>query len=349
MLFPSHCPIYLPHIYLTSYSISLSLFLPDTYNSIQPLSSCFHNIKKTSKLKPLGCPTLLNGKMRKNGSSASLPSQLNTSTIGEVEGRSANTDGKRSIPTKRMFTRNTPSKKISTIPLSESDTELQSAGVSDGVDGGGGGRQYSDRRHKQPRFKRGLRSHMWHTHKNEDSDTDDDLIGSVPVTAVTPGNISSYHLARLILTLLQSIGCLDHAPTHSSYQALSATILQHLLSLYQQFRVPSSSPHSSSEELSGISKAEQWVDTQPLADPPDQGSPHGSNQTDGQVHSLESHPSACESSCSESVAPWVGLKKLVLLKQVMRAILSLSAVVATQQNGVRILGSQNIIEALLDL
>ncbi|XP_035828113.1 lysosomal-trafficking regulator isoform X2 [Aplysia californica] len=323
--------------------------IDETYNSTLPLSSCFQLVNKSSKLKPLGCPSLQSRKLRRVESNTSQMCSRKKEKKREGKARHGS-------QSKRKLTRSTPSKRILSIPKSDSDEEPTSTNLSDGG-GSVGPNRHEERRAKQPRFKRGLRTHMWSAQaRDEDSDTDDEYIGSVKEVLDSGGFITAYHLARIILRLLQTLGELD-VGQNSAGRGLSASILPHLLYFLAQFRqpMPQQQPQQSREELSGISKAEKWLESQPLPTR-DASNQHNAENVasteevmaDREVDAENGLRSSFDEEEADTV-PWQGVTRMVVLKQLVRALLTLSSIVATQQSGVRILNNLKVIESLLDI
>lgn len=209
-----------------------------------------------------------------------------------------------------------------------------------------------EQKSKQPRFKRGMRAHMWSPFmRDEDSESDDEFVGSVIGVDDTDMSITAYHLVQILLKLLLSLGELDMNHNVRG-RTLSATILPSLLYFLSQFR-----PEGS--HVNGTQKTEKWLNSHNQSN---------NNRLDGHVHNetsayvgafaRESSTSLRTSETDEAGAdggedveavPWQGDEKVLLLRQVVRTVLTLSAIVATQQNGVRILMHLKVVDHLLDL
>lgn len=233
-----------------------------------------------------------------------------------------------------------------TLPISKSESDNEESTNTEAH------MRPEERKSRHPKYKRGLRSHIWSPlSKEDDSETDDDyaaLLGHIEEKQVV---ITAYHLVRIILRLLLSLGELD---LHQSVRgrALSATILPHILYFVTCFR----QQISKHEEISGIIKAEKWLDTQ-HATPDNSESPERASGADhphlnNSGFGVGNGPGNSEGTFPEEeseAAPWDGPHRVALLKQSVRAVLTLAAIVATQQNGVRIVMNLNIFDTLLDL
>ena len=245
-------------------------------------------------------------------------------------------------------------------------------------------------RNRQPRFKRGFRvSHMWITtplNRDEDSDTDDEYLGHMvkrdtDTQSEELSSVTGYHVVRIVLRLLRSLGELDMGPHgYLRGRALSATILPHLLYLFSQFRQLG----LKAAELNSIAKTELWLDNhhyqnnkqnssksnenqhpdQPCSSVTQSGNKKVTHNVDGQYKGngpaeAEAGPigqksdefDIYETQTEEEFesVPWHGTCKMLVLRQLVRAILTLSGIVATQQNGIRILINLKVVDTLLDL
>ncbi|GFS19430.1 lysosomal-trafficking regulator [Elysia marginata] len=370
--------------------------LSDTYNTSVPLNSCFQLVSKTSRLKQLGCHSTQVRKLRKVASTASYmdmgrrgsSSKAKMSTTGFGIGKSPSKDGIRGVVgagrvSKKRMTRSTPSKRSLKVIQSDTEEEEQNS------------LHHTEQRHhsqsdernrsrQQPRFKRGFRvTHMWTPtpiNREEDSDTDDEYLGhmvncdSSSTSALT--SVTGFHVVRIILRLLRSLGELDMGPYgYIRGRALSATILPHLLYLFSQFRQPG----LKAAELNSIAKTELWLDNhhsqsdkdffsksstdQPVVDSGQSGNKNSRDGVEEYGHVWDSSAKAdatghksddfdsYETQTEEEVesVPWHGASKMLVLRQLVRAILTLSGIVATQQNGVRILINLRVVDILLDL
>ena len=228
-------------------------------------------------------------------------------------------------------------------------------------------------RNRQPRFRRSFRvTHLWTPspiNKEEDSDTDDEYLGHMvncdnSSTSEALTSVTGFHVVRVVLRLLQSLGELDMGPHgYLRGRALSATILPHLLYFFSQFKQPG----LKAAELNSITKTEQWLDSHHYQSSKETSSknaedqhPHEfpSNDKNGVAGfssdrrgSPEVNTAYQKSDTEEEVesVPWHGTCKMLVLRQLVRAILALSGIVATQQNGVRILTNLKVMDTLLDL
>ncbi|CAL1534579.1 unnamed protein product, partial [Lymnaea stagnalis] len=318
--------------------------LDETYNIKLPLSSCFQLMNKSSKLKQLGCPSVQTMKLRRVESSVY---QMN----GIKHDRKCHSKNKEAKTKKRM-TRSTPSKRP--LPTSKSDTENED--VTDLSETS----RLEERRLKQPRYKRGMRGHLWSPYvKEEDSETDDEYIGSLGQVEDSHISVTAFHLIRIILRLLLSLGELDLSQNVRG-RALSATILPHFLHFISRFRhqVPTL------DAMYGISKAEEWLASQKeehMKGSLPESQKDASHDTDDfdstdkpraslspEAKELKSERNTSLSDEEVEIFPWHGAQKVALLKQAVRAVLTLSGIVATQQNGVKILINLKTYDTLLD-
>ena len=123
--------------------------------------------------------------------------------------------------------------------------------------------------------------------------------------------------------------------------------------------------------MSGICKAEMWLQAQPIATDGGVSNLHDQQQnveslklktSMNSVNILEDESGDAgrqrcdippdqlsQSGSEEEEVPWCGVERMVVLKQLVRALLSLCSVVATQQSGVTVLRNMGIVEKLLDM
>ncbi|XP_055879864.1 lysosomal-trafficking regulator-like isoform X2 [Biomphalaria glabrata] len=301
-------------------------------NSSQPLSSSFHLVNKSSKLKQLGCPNIQTMKLRKLERDISQANIMRRDR--KMSGR--HKDGK----AKKRMTRSMPSKRTRAMSISESDSDHKDNQSENGSS------KLEGHRSKQPRFKRSLRVHMLSSFiKDEDSETDDDntfFIKSVQDSSLT---ITAYHLVKIILRLLLSLCEMDMTQNVRG-RAISANVLPHLLFLISQFSHRTSIPN----DQTGILKSEQWLDSQKQELELEKvTSSEGCPQMNHDKELAESSLPPDDQSDEEIEGlPWAGKEKVSLLKQAVRAVLSLAGIVATQQNGVKIIMKLKVYDTLLD-
>ncbi|GFN74593.1 lysosomal-trafficking regulator [Plakobranchus ocellatus] len=384
--------------------------LSDTYDTSVPLHSCFQLVSKSSRLKQLGCPSVQTRKLCKVTSTACQRDVVwrGMSRLKQETGsyRSPGKEGSKGAVlagrvTKKRMTRSTPSKKV--LKVNHSDTEEE--------DGQYNQQRMSEQQHlrqnqsddrsrnRLPRFKRSIRiPHIWAPtafNREEDSDTDDEYLGhmmnsgsSSDSATETLSSVTGFHVLRVLLRLLKSLGELDMEPHgYPRGRALSATILPHLLYLFSQFRQPG----LKAAELNSLAKTELWVDSQYNQGSKQCSRTKAEEQQQNRAGSRQDEPMAKDSTLNrdndkdckdnegarnirdapeggatgpksedldncdvqpdeemESV-PWHGTCKMLVLRQLVRTILTLSGIVATQQNGVRILINLKVMDTLLDL
>lgn len=190
------------------------------------------------------------------------------------------------------------------------------------------------RKNKHPKFKRGLRLYLWSPSVNrlEDSESDDDFLSHAEMDQVSRLSASGFHLVQIVLQILQSIGEMDVNNHNIIGSTLSATILPHFLFLLKQF---------------GKDRNRDSLDTSVTSSKDSGSEPWKNNQNIGECNADFVDSSASDDEQQESL-PWSGVHRLTLLKQIVRAVLSLSGIVATQQNGVRILNNLKVVDTLLD-